>query len=311
MYSIYLQTALMVFLLLCSAAYGQQGGIPDAVLKRGDTTQRDTAMRFRDMQNMGDLLKSNKYLLGKDVIMGHISYNTGRILVSDNGTTKEVWRQALGLFTKVRFYKEFAVNTNFFYNFNKEAKARWTPDFQYSFGKFDWRPNTWNYGYENYSNNFYSDSPKELWEKFLEGYYFLSYQHSLPSKIMSKIRLDETSDFMIMYFVRYALKYSNTQGHISQGIFRGKPVFSIASRYTIFKRFYVEGAVNQFVNPKLQKMPWDADFTYGFGYYDWRSFRISVMYGNYSVNRFPWNPKEMPEYGFWDGNFTVALNYIW
>lgn len=304
-----LKTLFLILLFTFPAVmFGQVG--PPELYTPVDTTGK----KFKDLRHMGDVFNSNKFLLGKGIISGNLSYNFGRIVTNlgQNGSDFDaLYRSAIGIRIDIKPYKEFKLRTNFFYSLNSEAKTRWTPDFQYAFGKFDWRPGTWNYGYENYSNNFYSDTPEELVEKFLDGYWFLSYQHALPNKIMEKIRIDSTSNFMMLYFVRYALQYRNRMEEQVGGVFNGKPVFSIGSRYIVLRNFYVEGSINQYVNPEIQKMPWDADFTYGFGYYDWRSFRFSLTYGNYSVNRFPWNKKELEHYGFIDGNFTLMFNYIW
>jgi hypothetical protein len=75
---------------------------------------------------------------------------------------------------------------------------------------------------------------------------------------------------------------------------------------------YVESAVYYYPEEKLKKAPWDPDYSYGFGYFDWRSFRLSVTYGNWAVNRFPWNEQtDYPHYGFLDGNFRIIANWIW
>jgi hypothetical protein len=58
-------------------------------------------------------------------------------------------------------------------------------------------------------------------------------------------------------------------------------------------------------------MPWDPDYTYGFGYFDWRSFRLSLTYGNWAINRWPGRKKVFEEYGFLDGQFRVIANWIW
>ena len=94
-------------------------------------------------------------------------------------------------------------------------------------------------------------------------------------------------------------------------LLNGKPTAGIAVRYTCFWNIYFESAVYFYVHPTLEKEPWDPDYTYGFGYFDWRSFRLSLIYGNWAVNRFPWNKTYYPNYGFLDGNFRLAANFTW
>lgn len=287
-----------------------------------DRTQRIT--KFTDMKDMRDVLHKDKLLLGKNRIMGNISYNTGRVLLGDdlqnngNGNGKNVdnkphyeIRSALGFYTRIRFLEEFSFNSTFYVDYNKEASARWISNYTYSIGRYNWRPNKFNYGYENYLNNRYSDNLHRMGEKFLEGYYFVSYSHNLSEKQTLKIKFDESTTIKFTYFARYSIKYRDGNEIIHGGITSGKYTMGGGFRYTILKKIYIESAFYFYPEDKLKKQPWDPDFTYGFGYFDWRSFRFSITYGNWAVNRFPWNKKFYPHYGFQDGNFRIAANWIW
>ncbi len=59
------------------------------------------------------------------------------------------------------------------------------------------------------------------------------------------------------------------------------------------------------------KLPWDADFTYGFGISDWRAFKLNFSYGNWIANRFPWNMKELDYHNFMNGEFVLSFTYSW
>ncbi len=276
-----------------------------------DRTQRVT--QFSKMKDMRDVLHKDKLLLGKNRIMGNISYNTGRILIDyiDGKKAHNEARNALALYTRIRFFEEFSFNTTFYIDYNKVASLRWISNYTYAIGRYNWRPNKFNYGYENYLNNRYSDNIKKMGEKFMEGYYFISYSHILPEKYLKIIKLDETTNFKITYFTRYAIKYSDSYEVSHGGLTSGKSTVGAGFRYTIGKNLYVESAFYLYPEEKLKKMPWDPDYSYGFGYFDWRSFRFSVTYGNWAVNRFPWNKSGYPNYGFLDGNFRLIANWIW
>jgi len=248
--------------------------------------------------------------MGKNRISGNISYNTGRILISDKDGIREEYRQAMAFSTRVRFFEEFSFNTTFFVDFNKRAAARWISDYSYTLGRYTWRPNKFNYGYENYLNNKYSDSFETMTEKFLEGYYFLSYHHNLSEKITKAIAFDKTTNIKFVYFTRYALKYRNEADVIHGGFLNPKSIFGFSLRYTIFKNIYAESAVYYYVEPAKRQL-WDPDYTYGFGYFDWRSFRLSLTYGNWAVNRFTGPPPVYSKYGFVDGQFRIIANWIW
>lgn len=263
--------------------------------------------KFKDMRNFRDVFHVNKYLMGKNRISGNLSYNTGRVLISDETSSREEYRHALGVFTRIRFFEEFSFNTTFYFDFNKRATARWISDYSYSLARYNWRPNKFNYGYENYINNKYTDNLKTMGDKFLEGYYFVSYAHNLLGKTL---RLDSTTNLKFIYFARYAIKYRDEFDVIHGGFSSGKPSLGIASRFTIWRNLYVEGAVYYYVNP-TQRQPWDPDYSYGFGYFDWRSFRVSITYGNWAINRFNPADQKYAGYGFIDGQFRVIANWIW
>lgn len=269
--------------------------------------------KFKDMRDFRDVFHVDKYLLGKRRISGNISYVTGRVAPQDSlGEFHDEYRQAIAFFTRIRFFEHFSFNTTFYADFNKNAKARWTSDYTYTIGRYNWKPKTFSYGYENYLNNRYTDPIEEVGQKFLEGYYFFSFNHELP-RLTQKIKLDSTTNFKFTYFVRYAPRYRDSMQVIhGEGLGSGKPIVGASLRATLFWNIYVEGAVYYYFDPPYEKQqPWDPDFTYGFGYFDWRSFRLTLTYGNWAINRFPWKTQSYPNYGFLDGEFKFGVNWIW
>lgn len=268
--------------------------------------------KFKDMKDFRDVFHYNKLLMGKNRISGNIAFNIGRVVIEDAEHVKhnEV-RSAISFFTKIRFFEQYSFNTTFYKDFNPKAAARWTSNYTYSVARYNWKPNRFNYGYENYLNNRYSDSFEEMKKKFMEGYYFISYSHNLKS-VTDKIMLDSTTNFKFIYFARYAIKYRDQYDVRHGGLGSGKPSIGGGLRMTLFWNLYIESAVYYYGPAKFGKQqPWDPDYTYGFGYFDWRSFRCSLTYGNWAVNRFPWNKTLYPHYGFLDGNFRFVINWIW
>jgi hypothetical protein len=264
--------------------------------------------KFKDMKDMRDVFHYDKFLLGRKRIYGNISYNWGRVLI-DDGSIHNEYRSALSFFTRIRFFEEFSLNTNFYKDFNPRASARWISDYTYAIGRYNWKPRRFNYGYENYLNNKYSDDWKTFKEKFMEGWYFISYSHNLETK---KIMLDSTTNIRLTYFARYSVKYMDSYEVPHGGLWMGKPILGIGFRYTFIRNIYFESAVYYYFDPAIHRQqPWDPDYSYGFGYFDWRAFRISLTYGNWVVNRFPWNKSFYPHYGFIDGNFKIVANWIW
>ena len=127
---------------------------------------------------------------------------------------------------------------------------------------------------------------------------------------MSFIRIDSTSNIRFNYFVRHAIKYKDQFENIYGG--NGRTTFGVSANYMIARSIYIESAVYFYLNAAQVKQPWDPDFSYGFGYFDYRPFRFSLTYGNWVINRFPWNPaSNYTYYGLLDGNLRLIFNYSW
>jgi hypothetical protein len=264
--------------------------------------------KFRDMKDFRDVFHSDKYLLGTNRISGNIAYYFQRIVLDDGLKKYDEYRSALGFFTRVRFFEEFSFNSTFFVDFNKKAAARWISDYTYSIGRYNWRPYRFNFGFENYTNHKYNDNLDMFLQKVTEGYFFISYNYVLPENPTKMIRLDSTSSFKVTPVVRWAVRYRDEFERVH---YEGKPTLGVTARWTMFWNIYVEGGVYYYGTPYFRQLPWDPDYSYGFGYFDWRSFRFSITYGNWAVNRFPWKPKYYEHYGFLDGNFRFIVNWIW
>jgi hypothetical protein len=264
---------------------------------------------FWEMKDFRDVFYVDKYLLGRQRISGNIAYNSGRVLVADDGINKNYqWRSAASLFLRYRFYEELSVNATFFYDFNRQAAARWISDFTYAIGRYHWRPHKLNFGYENYQNNKYDDDLNTLLQKAKEGYFFVSYNLPLPRFIDKMIRLDNSSSLRISPLMRWAFAYRTPD---EKRHFDGKPTAGVTARWTIVWNLYVEGGAYYYFTPQFVQLPWDPDYSYGFGYFDWRSFRLSLTYGNWAVNRWPGNERTLPHYGFLDGTFRAVINFMW
>jgi len=81
-------------------------------------------------------------------------------------------------------------------------------------------------------------------------------------------------------------------------------------QYTTYKNFYANITFYCYLFPK-QQQPWDPDFTYGFGYFDWHPDTISIQYNNYSGNRFPWKKTSPGTGSFTNGGFTISWSWAW
>lgn len=242
------------------------------------------------------------------IFSGNIGFQCGGLVYYDNATAdyRRRFRGSMAGTFNVHIYKELVLSTTFFYNINTKSQPPlpiWLSDMFYSLKWANWRPYTFSFGYENYADNRYNEPIRKWGEKFLQGYVFVSFNANLPKKWVNKFRLDKSTNFVFVPSIRYFPSYRNN----NNDILYNKLQFGVSARYTIWFRLYLEAGVYAYPIPNT-RMPWDPDFTYGFGYFDYRKWRVSITYGNWIANRFNFK-KEIPKYNFWDGNFSVLFNY--
>lgn len=301
---------LIILCLLTSVAEAQL--VIDEI-PRGMYYDRTARVRkFKDMKNMRDVFHYDGLLMGRNRITGSIANNFGRIILSENGKETKRFRSAMSYFIRFRFFEEYSINLTFFHDLNRRAIAPWSPNFNYAIGRYQWRSKKFNYGYENYQPTRFNDPQDKLLSKLLSGYYFISYSHLMPDSLRKYIAIDSLSNIKFTWFARYYLYHQGQGSELQGGTFNSsKPIVGMAWRYLMGgRKFYVEFSPLFYLKPENQQ-PWDPDFTYGFGYFDYRAFRVSASYGNYNVNRWPWNKQTLVKNSFWDGNFKVSFNWVW
>jgi hypothetical protein len=275
-----------------------------------ERTKRIT--KFKDWNDFRDMLHWNHMAMGRRRFMGSISWNTGRVVIEDNEhKIHSITRSAMGYFIRYRFLEEFSVNATLYHEYNQKANVPWIADYNYSIGRYSWEDRKLNFGYENYVQNKYTDDAATHWDKFLQGYYYVAYNRYLGDKVGHHLAIDSTSGVRTVLFARYAFKYLNQYYQSLGDPSHGKPWMGYSVRWIIYRSIYVEGALYYYFNSKIYQQPWDPDYTYGFGYFNWKSFRVSLTYGNWAVNRFPWHKNPYPYYGFQDGNLRILLNLVW
>lgn len=273
-------------------------------------------------ESFGDVFGTRKALMGKNVFSGSVGHSMGRLVYIDevDGGEKMIFRNSFFANLQARIYKELIFTTSLFAFYNQDINTNvpWIADYFYGLKWFNWRPKTFSYGYENYVDNKY-DRPDKFGKLFLQGFYFVSWNHNLPQKWIDAIRLDESTNFNITYMARYFVQYRDT-ANVIHGLGKGgwgKAQVGVSMRYTIWKRIYIEAAAfyypYDYNGGEVTQVTWDPDFTYGFGYFDYRAFRFSITYGNWVMNRFPFNPPDgtPPTYGILDGDLRFTFNWAW
>jgi hypothetical protein len=261
-------------------------------------------------EHFGDIFNSDKFLLGKQIFKGDVSLSTSKLTFTEaEGELIEFYRLAAKINFHINPFKDFYLKNTFYFDLiDYEEAPVWLSNYFYQIGVYNWRAKTFSYGYENYQPNRFRNAEVDFWTNMKRGSFFISYNFELNKTNNPKnpFFLDETSKLSIIPLVRAQVEYVNADNE-KAGNF--KPVLGTNIRYVIFKNIYIETGL--FYYPITEsKLPWDADYTYGFGIFDWRAFKINFSYGNWIANRFPWSEKEM-EHSFMNGEFTLSVNYAW
>lgn len=201
----------------------------------------------------------------------------------------------------------FARITGYVY-LQSDRKRPWNPDFTYSFGYDSWRPGTFALTYDNYGGNRWNpDSDRdERVTRFDEGTVTASYKFRMPGALESLFEPDGESRWSASVAAHLVPRYRR-QNDMTRG--EWKRSLSVGVRSRFYKRLYVEGRA--FVYPTGdQQQPWDPDFTYGLGWFDWRPGTLSIQYGNYSGNR--WSGRAKPGTGaIRNGSITAFFTTAW
>ncbi|MGI8893785.1 MAG: hypothetical protein ACR2GN_10050 [Bacteroidia bacterium] len=263
--------------------------------------------------NFGDIFNSNKYFLGKNIFKGDVGYSITKVSNVDSlNILNEYYRNSAKINLNINPWKDLFLRSTFYLDLTKsDISPPWLADYFYQLGYYNWRSKTFSFGYENYQPNRWHDTKKNSLQNLRSGYFFVSYKYifSKPEERESLKPLfwDKTSGFVISPFVKVHPEYQDENNEFDGYL---KPITGVNLRYIIIKNIYAEAGLYYYPLHET-KLPWDPDFTYGFGMYDWRAFKINVSYGNWIVNRFPWNEKEIGYYKFLNGEFNIAFTYSW
>jgi hypothetical protein len=195
----------------------------------------------------------------------------------------------------------FATVTGYAY-LEPERRHPWQGDYSYAFGYDDWRPKTLSLVYSNYGNNRVT-SDETTGARFLEGTLSGAYKFNLPAVIAEPMLIDRSQSIGCRVAYNISAKYEREDGSIASD----KHSAQAGCRYPIWRRAYLDWTVYTYL--RGEQRSWDPDYTYGFGWFDWRPQRFSVQYSNYSGNRWP-GRKRPPHTGrFRDGQVTLTWSH--
>lgn len=191
---------------------------------------------------------------------------------------------------------------------NTDLKNTWHPEFVYTLGYSDWRPYTLSLVYANYGGNrLKPDKEKgEVRTKFNQGSWTLGWKFPVPQHIANWFVLSQEGRLGCNMGFSVVPVFFNSRTSTEES---WKRTFSFGCKYTIVGSWYFN--MTTFYYPKhTEKQPWNADYTYGFGYFNWRPGKITVQYNNYSGNRWPWNDKPVNTGRFKYGGISIAWSWV-
>jgi hypothetical protein len=189
--------------------------------------------------------------------------------------------------------------------YDYDYQADWNGDFSYLFGYDDWHPYTLGFYYSNYGGNRLFPKRGETLTKFLEGTFNLVWKVPMPKFISEPVLIEKEA------IIGCQAGYHLTPQYFDLGELGNKDVkhkLSFGCKYPIIGNWYFTAAAYAYPVPG-QQQPWDADYTYGFGYFDWKSGAVSVQYNNYSGNRFPWREQPTDTGKFMSGEVSVSWSW--
>lgn len=199
--------------------------------------------------------------------------------------------------------------TTFYKYTSPQLQAPWNPDFTYSFGYDDYHPYTFSLVYANYGGNrlFPDPARHQVHSSFAQGGWTLGWKFKLPKAFEDELKLFSSS--AVGWSTHYTL-VPTFQNAATSSFQHWKQIASVSVQYNVYKFWYWN--ISFLYYPiSGQQQPWDPDFTYGFGYFDYHPGKISVQYNNYSGNRLPWRPTSAASGTFRKGGVSVSYTWSW
>jgi hypothetical protein len=181
-------------------------------------------------------------------------------------------------------------------------RSAWNGDFTYGFGYDDYHPYTFSLAYSNYGNNRVTPAPHEPISQLDHGAISLAWKAPLPYVFARPFLFDQTLSINCHIGVDASPRYDTSAGRTENW----KTSASLGCSYPFTAHLFA--GLNASVYGHGQQ-PWDPDFTYTFGLADYRSDHFSIIYANYSGNRYPGRRNAAGTGRFLDGGVFINWNH--
>ncbi len=189
---------------------------------------------------------------------------------------------------------------------SKGAQQPWNPDFTYVVGYDDWHPYTLSLVYANYNGNRFNPQQRLNGTRtdVPEGTFTLGWKLKVPNGLDRAMAVHSSGGTAVQVHYSWTPDYTTaagTRGHAKQKI-------GATFKYSVYKWWYVTATPYYYLDPSKQQ-PWDPDYTWGVGYFDWHPGSFSIQYNTYAGNRFPWHHNRGPGAHLRDG--AVTMSWSW
>ncbi|WP_299013168.1 hypothetical protein [uncultured Photobacterium sp.] len=220
-----------------------------------------------------------------------------------NGPTNNNTAATLSL--KYTLLGNWFIASTFYYYFDKDQQQPWNPDFTYVFGYNDWRPYTFSLMYANYGGNRFSSTEDQPVTNFDQGTWSIGWKFPVTAPFDDWLTFTDNGAIGCQIDFNYTPEYFDLA---STSYKNGHRTMSLGCKYSIIGNWYVNATAFYYFDDN-QKQPWNPDFTYGFGYFDWRPGTITIQYNNYSGNRWNHSKRSAGTGRFKDGSITIAYSF--
>lgn len=220
-----------------------------------------------------------------------------------NGLTNNNLTATLSL--KYSIIGNWFVSGTVYHYIDKEQQNPWNPDFTYVFGYSDWRPYTFSLLYSNYGGNRFNATETQPVTTFQQGTWSLGWKFPITKPFIDWLSFTKEGAIGCQVDFNYTHEYFDLA---SIGNKYHHRTVSLGCKYAITGNWYINGTAFHYLDT-TQRQPWNPDFTYGFGYFDWRPGTITLQYNNYSGNRWHDSDRAKNTGRFIDGSITLAYSF--
>ena len=160
---------------------------------------------------------------------------------------------------------------------------KYSPDFRYSFGYDDWHPNTFSLVYGNYGDNRFFPTSNNRRTYPEQGSWTFAYKFSLPKALEKHLLIQKGDAMTCQVGTTWVPRFYSLDANDRLS---NKHVVLGGCGYSFVQHFFIRFTAFYYPDSS-QQQPWDADYTYSFGYSTYKPGTFSIQYNNYSGTRYP------------------------